>query len=260
LDHILFNPALWIYSPVPVQLRLYSYLATEFLSDTQIAYQGSMRRVSTVLQTLHTLKYYYWVVNPRPKSGINPKGIDGPRPSQSDILSIRAYILLFVKQLVLAGTGVKEDELQALLNYLTTVHEDENLHDVLQLVIALTSEHPSSLVPAFDSKGGVRTIFKLLGSESELIRLQALKLLGFFLSRSTHKRKYDVMNPHNLYTLLAERLLLHDDVLNMATYNALYEILTEQVHQQVTFARHADPESHFKFENPMILKVSSKKC
>lgn len=36
-------------------------------------------------------------------------------------------------------------------------------------------------------QGGVRTIFKLLSSESQLIRLQALKLLGFFLSRSTHK-------------------------------------------------------------------------
>lgn len=34
---------------------------------------------------------------------------------------------------------------------------------------------------------GVRTIFKLLAADSQLIRLQALKLLGFFLSRSTHK-------------------------------------------------------------------------
>lgn len=39
----------------------------------------------------------------------------------------------------------------------------------------------------FILQGGVRTIFKLLSSESQLIRLQALKLLGFFLGRSTHK-------------------------------------------------------------------------
>lgn len=65
--------------------------------------------------------------------------------------------------------------------------QDENLHDVLQMLISLMSEHPSSLVPAFDVKQGVRSIFKLLASESQLIRLQALKLLGFFLSRSTHK-------------------------------------------------------------------------
>lgn len=73
LDHVLFNPALWIYTPAPVQTRLYSYLATEFLSDTQI--YSNVRRVSTVLQTVHTLKYYYWVANPRAKSGITPKGI-----------------------------------------------------------------------------------------------------------------------------------------------------------------------------------------
>ncbi|KAG5338067.1 NBEA protein, partial [Acromyrmex heyeri] len=184
LDHVLFNPALWIYTPAPVQTRLYSYLATEFLSDTQI--YSNVRRVSTVLQTVHTLKYYYWVANPRAKSGITPKGLDGPRPQQKDILTIRSYILLFLKQLIMIGNGVKDDELQSILNYLTTMHEDENLHDVLQMLISLMSEHPSSMVPAFDAKQGVRTIFKLLAAESQLIRLQALKLLGFFLSRSTH--------------------------------------------------------------------------
>lgn len=89
------------------------------------------------------------------------------------------------------GNGVKEDELQSILNYLTTMHEDENLHDVLQMLISLMSEHPSSMVPAFDMKQGVRSIFKLLAAESQLIRLQALKLLGFFLSRSTHKYVFD---------------------------------------------------------------------
>ncbi|KAG7203661.1 hypothetical protein KM043_013693 [Ampulex compressa] len=253
LDHVLFNPALWIYTPAPVQTRLYSYLATEFLSDTQI--YSNVRRVSTVLQTVHTLKYYYWVANPRAKSGITPKGLDGPRPQQKDILTIRSYILLFLKQLIMIGNGVKDDELQSILNYLTTMHEDENLHDVLQMLISLMSEHPSSMVPAFDAKQGVRTIFKLLAAENQLIRLQALKLLGFFLSRSTHKRKYDVMSPHNLYTLLAERLLLNEETLSLPTYNVLYEIMTEHISQQILYARHPEPESHYRLENPMILKV-----
>lgn len=168
------------------------------------------------------------------------------------------------------GNGVKEDELQSILNYLTTIHEDENLHDVLQMLISLMSEHPSSMVPAFDSKQGnffiyfqllylnnilywftgVRTIFKLLASESQLIRLQALKLLGFFLSRSTHKRKYDVMSPHNLHTLLAERLLLNEESLSLPTYNVLYEIMTEHISQQILYTRHPEPESHFRLENP----------
>ncbi|XP_055616822.1 neurobeachin isoform X15 [Toxorhynchites rutilus septentrionalis] len=259
LDHVLFNPSLWIYTPATVQARLYAYLATEFLSDTQI--YSNVRRVSTVLQTVHTLKFYYWVVNPRAKSGITPKGLDGPRPAQKDILAIRAYILLFLKQLIMIGNGVKDDELQSILNYLMTMHEDENLHDVLQMLISLMSEHPSSMVPAFDVKHGVRTIFKLMAAESQLIRLQALKLLGFFLSRSTHKsslfgrRKYDVMSPHNLYTLLAERLLLYEESLSLPTYNVLYEIMTEHISQQILYAKHPEPESHYRLENPMILKV-----
>ncbi|CAH2088204.1 unnamed protein product [Euphydryas editha] len=275
LDHVLFNPALWIHTPAAVQARLYCYLATDFLADAHI--YGSVRRVSTVLQTVHTLKYYYWVVNPRTRSGITPKGLDGPRPAHKDILTIRAYILLFLKQLIMIGNGVKEDELQSILNYLTTMHEDENLHDVLQMLISLMSEHPSSMVPAFDAKGGVRTIFKLLSSESQLIRLQALKLLGFFLSRSTHKRKYDVMSPHNLYTLLATRLGAAGaaggaggagggggaggaggaagEALSLPVYNALYELLTEHVGQQILYTSHPEPQPHFRLENPMILKV-----
>lgn len=49
--------------------------------------------------------------------------IDGPRPQQKDILAIRSYILLFLKQLIMIGNGVKDDELQSILNYLTTMHE-----------------------------------------------------------------------------------------------------------------------------------------
>lgn len=253
LDHILFNPSLWIYTPAQVQIRLYSYLSSEFLADTQI--YSNVRRVSTVLQTMHTLKYYYWVINPRQKSGIIPKATDGPRPAQKDILSIRSYILLFLKQLMMLGVGVKEDELQSILNYLSTVHEDENLHDIVQTLINLMADHPAAMIPAFDMKHGVRVVFKLLASESQLIRLQALKLLGFFLSRSTHKRKYDVMSPHNLYTLLAERLLMHEDCLALPTYNVLYEIMTEHISQQIMYTRHMEPESGYRLENPMILKV-----
>ncbi|XP_071745123.1 neurobeachin isoform X3 [Lepeophtheirus salmonis] len=253
LDHCLFNPTLWIHTPALVQTKLYSYLATDFLSDTQI--YSNVRRVSTVLQTMHTLKYYYWVVDPSEQTGITPKGLDGPRPNKNEIMTIRSYMLLFVKQLILIGNGVKEDELQSILNYLTTVHEDDNLHDVLQMLMSLMCDHPSSLIPAFDLKGGVKTVFKMLSSNSQLIRLQALKLLGFFLSRSTHKRKYDVMNPNNLYTLLIEKLLLKEETLSIATYNVLYEILTENVSQPVLYQKHPEPENHFRLENPMILKV-----
>lgn len=38
------------------------------------------------------------------------------------------------------------------------------------------------------------------------------------------RRKYDVMSPHNLYTLLAERLLLTEESLTLPTYNVLFEV------------------------------------
>lgn len=59
--------------------------------------------------------------------------LDGPRPAQKDILAIRAYILLFLKQLIMIGQGVKEDELQSILNYLTTMHEVGS-RDLLELL------------------------------------------------------------------------------------------------------------------------------
>ncbi len=90
---LLLNPALWIHTPADVQMRsgqspagffafdslsssrfrLYSYLSTEFLSDTQI--YSNVRRVSTVLQTMHTIKYYYWVINQNQVAGVTPRGI-----------------------------------------------------------------------------------------------------------------------------------------------------------------------------------------
>ena len=38
---------------------------------------------------MHTLKYYYWIVDPTETTGINPKGLEGPRPTKEEIMSIR---------------------------------------------------------------------------------------------------------------------------------------------------------------------------
>ncbi|XP_060682127.1 neurobeachin a isoform X2 [Hemiscyllium ocellatum] len=252
-DHILFNPAIWIHTPAKVQLSLYTYLSAEFIGTATI--YSTIRRVGTVLQLMHTLKYYYWVINPSDCSGISSKGQDGPRPSQKEIISLRAFMLLFLKQLILKDRGVKEDELQSILNYLLTMHEDENIHDVLQLLVALMSEHPASMIPAFDQRNGIRVIYKLLASKSESIRVQALKVLGYFLKHLGHKRKVEIMHTHSLFTLLGERLMLHTNTLTITTYNTLYEILTEQVCTQVVHKPHPEPDSTIKIQNPMILKV-----
>ncbi|XP_045929150.1 neurobeachin isoform X5 [Micropterus dolomieu] len=252
-DHILFNAAIWIHTPAKVQLSLYTYLSAEFIGTATI--YNTIRRVGTVLQLMHALKYYYWAVNPADSSGITPQGLDGPRPTQKEVISLRAFMLLFLKQLILKDRGVKEDELQSILNYLLTIHEDENLHDVLQLVVALMSEHPASMIPAFDQRNGIRVIYKLMASKSESIRVQSLKVLGYFLKHLGHKRKVEIMHTHSLFTLLGERLMLHTNTVTVTTYNTLYEILTEQVCTQVVHKPHPEPDSTVKIQNPMILKV-----
>ncbi|XP_006770196.1 PREDICTED: lipopolysaccharide-responsive and beige-like anchor protein isoform X2 [Myotis davidii] len=252
-DHILLNPAIWIHTPAKVQLTLYTYLSTEFIGTVNI--YNTIRRVGTVLLIMHTLKYYYWAVNPQDRSGIIPKGLDGPRPTPKEILSLRAFLLMFIKQLVMRDSGVKEDELQAILNYLLTMHEDDNLMDVLQLLVALMSEHPNSMIPAFDQRNGLRVIYKLLASTSEGIRVQALKAIGYFLKHLAPKRKAEVMLGHGLFSLLAERLLLHTNLITMTTYNVLFEILIEQICTQVIRKQHPDPDSSVKIQNPQILKI-----
>ncbi|KAA8594131.1 hypothetical protein FQN60_004965, partial [Etheostoma spectabile] len=72
-DHILFNAAIWIHTPAKVQLSLYTYLSAEFIGTATI--YNTIRRVGTVLQLMHTLKYYHWAVNPADSSGISPKGL-----------------------------------------------------------------------------------------------------------------------------------------------------------------------------------------
>ncbi|XP_026972936.1 lipopolysaccharide-responsive and beige-like anchor protein isoform X1 [Sagmatias obliquidens] len=252
-DHVLLNPAIWIHTPAKVQLTLYTYLSTEFIGTVNI--YNAIRRVGTVLLIMHTLKYYYWAVNPQDRSGITPKGLDGPRPNQKEMLSLRAFLLMFIKQLVMKDSGVKEDELQAILNYLLTMHEDDNLMDVLQLLVALMSEHPNSMIPAFDQRNGLRVIYKLMASTSEGIRVQALKAMGYFLKHLAPKRKAEVMLGHGLFSLLAERLMLQTNLITMTTYNVLFEILIEQICTQVIHKQHPDPDSSVKIQNPQILKV-----
>ncbi|XP_052226575.1 neurobeachin-like isoform X2 [Dreissena polymorpha] len=252
-DHILFNPALWIHSCMEVQTKLYCYLATDFISDAQI--YTNIRRVSAVLQTMHTLKYYYWVINPKDRSGITPKAVDGMRPDYDEIVKLRSFMLLYLKQLLLKGQGVQDDELQSILNYLCTLHEDDNLVDVLDLLVSLMAEHPASMVPAFDSKLGIRTVFKLLASPTEAIRIKTLKLFGYWLMRSTPRRKQDSLSQHNLFSLLGDRLLLNDQHITMATYNALFEMLVERLSEDVHKTRHVEPDGHFRIENSALLKV-----
>uniref|UniRef100_F6X056 Uncharacterized protein n=1 Tax=Ciona intestinalis TaxID=7719 RepID=F6X056_CIOIN len=252
-DYILFNPALWIHTKPVVQVALYTYLATEFVSSPTI--QTNLRRVSTVLLLIHALKHYYWVENPLPRSGVVPKGLDGPRPSKDEILSLRAFILLFLKQLVSRTGSILEDELQSILGYLLTMHEDENILDVLQLLVAMVSEQGGAVTPVFDRRNGIVVIFKLLGSRSENVRVHALKLLAYFLKNLSLKRKNEVMESQSLFMLVGERLLLYSDEFSLTAYNAMYEVLVEEPSTQVLQKTHAEPSANTLIGNPVMMKV-----
>lgn len=53
-------------------MRLYLYLATEFVTFAEIYYL--IQPISGIVQTLHTIKYFYWIVDPSHRSGYQPKG------------------------------------------------------------------------------------------------------------------------------------------------------------------------------------------
>ncbi|XP_030236698.1 neurobeachin-like [Gadus morhua] len=80
-DHILFNPAIWIHAPAKVQLSLYTYLSAEFIGTATI--YSTIRRVGTVMQLLHALKFYYWVADPSCSTRITPKGLAVHPPNRS---------------------------------------------------------------------------------------------------------------------------------------------------------------------------------
>ncbi|VDK72382.1 unnamed protein product, partial [Anisakis simplex] len=125
----------------------------------------------------------------------------------------------------------------------------------MALTTRLLAERPAVMVPAFDRNKGLAVVFKLLNSTNELIRVPALKIFGFFLCRSTLKRKNDSVGNLNLFTLLTDRLLLNASYLSLATYNALFEILVEQMTPLISYTSHVPITDALSFENPTLLKV-----
>ncbi|GBP91996.1 Neurobeachin [Eumeta japonica] len=107
------------------------------------------------------------------------------------------------------------------------MHEDEPARRFATL-ISLMSEHPSLWCPLSMLKVASGRYSKLLASESQMIRLQALKLLGFFLS-TIHTSVNMTMSPHNHGTYW--RCGWRGGGLALPVYNALYELLTEHVQQ-----------------------------
>ncbi|PIC37915.1 hypothetical protein B9Z55_010097 [Caenorhabditis nigoni] len=257
-DYILFNPKLWIRARPEVQVHLYQYLATDFLANNN--FSQMLRRVPTVIEMCHTLKHFYWLALPQTVSDYTVE----ERPENfatAEIVSIRSAILTFINRIIISSNSPDEEEkardqeVHTLLNLLATVREDDNLYDVLALVTRLLAEHPAIMIPAIDKNKALGIIFNLLAAPNELIRIPALKILGFFLSRSTLKRKTESMGSQNLFSLIGERLLSHKRTISLPTYNVLLEVLVEQMTPTFTYAAHQPAQPDWKFENPHLLKV-----
>ena len=90
------------------------------------------------------------------------------------------------------------------------------------------------------------------------------------------------MSPHNLFSLITERLLLNASHIDIPTYNLLFEVtsqlrllsaanhvmsmcclfisclflsqlLTEKLTPSISFTRHKKPEQSFRIENPRMI-------
>ena len=79
-------------------------------------------------------------LDPLDRSNIHSLAPLSNRPKEAELLSVRAYLLLFLKQLMQQPkyetqqeVYCPEEELNALTNFLLTVHEDQNILDILQL-------------------------------------------------------------------------------------------------------------------------------
>ncbi|KAI6202519.1 Rugose [Aphelenchoides besseyi] len=261
-EQILLAPQLWVRASAEIQVYLYEYLSNELFD--QVSYLLYVRRTPTIIQLMHAIKTYYWVTPPRLPStyAVRQRDENEGLRGQS-VVRIRMAILHLINKLMFTqvpGYEEKEmkrdEEFQCIFNFIANVNEDDNLYDVLTFTMRQLSDNPAIMVPAFDKKKGICVIFKIITSANELIRIPALKILGYFMCRSTVKRKNESINDLNLLHLLADRLLTNSNALTMATYNALFELLVERITPNVLFVRHDDlPAESTRFENPSLLKV-----
>ncbi|KAL7061393.1 hypothetical protein AAHC03_01162 [Spirometra sp. Aus1] len=259
-DQLLFDHALWVRAPVQIQDRLYQFLADEFRVDLIVQ---SARNV--VAPAVFALKTYYSISTPPTECSPSQAAVataaspsraqTTERPSIQHLARIRSNILLFIKQLFLRTTAPQGEELECILNFLATVKEADDLRDVLFFTTLLMSEHPASMVPAFDAKDGIQCVFQLLESKDECIRLHALKLLGFFLKFSKTKRKQEATGQYSIFSLIGDRLNATSNILSMRTYNTLFELLTERVTMHISEVVLPNPDANCRIENPALLKT-----
>ncbi|XP_048589684.1 neurobeachin-like isoform X3 [Nematostella vectensis] len=250
LDHMMFNPNLWVNTPAKVQLQLFSVFATDLVTGLGCA--AHMRREVGVTRLMNMLKKYYWLDRPHDVIA-DGAPVTPSRPNKEEVRSLRAFLLLLVKQLVLKDRGIAEEELQSILEYLVVNEEEGNILDVLQLVLSIMTEQPEVAVDAIDKVDGFRALFRFLDSSLESIRVFTLKIIGCFLQHCNPRRKVELLQNFGLFSLIGEKVMKHG--LTRTTYNVLFEILVGRVSKQIVSGRHPEIDNTFVINNSSLAAV-----
>ncbi|THD27791.1 Neurobeachin [Fasciola hepatica] len=254
--YMLCNPDVWIRAPLEVQDQLYQFLTTEFLPD--LVRFGCVHRTSTVIQSIHTLKHYFCLIDPRKRSGYELKTPNKlPLSPAQEVLKLRANLLIYLKQLVARQGTLLDAEMQALLNYLLVVEEDENLHDVLYLLITLLVDTPNAVGATFVRNDAIHVAFKRLSVLDESNRVYAIKLLGFHLHFSRLHKYDNLMDRYGLFDLMIERLHGAAQNLSVLTYNALFEVLIDSITSRPQSTPKSPIPADAVIQQPQMLRVIS---
>ena len=124
-----------------------------------------------------------------------------PWATQSHLL-IPAKILINITLTL----GSPDISLNALTNFLLTVHEDKNILDVLQLLVSLATENPTGVAGSLSDKRGIACVFKLLNSPLEEVRINSIKLMTLILQNTKPNKKKELMDESGLWALLTDRI------------------------------------------------------
>ncbi|VDP87606.1 unnamed protein product [Echinostoma caproni] len=178
------------------------------------------------------------------------------RPAQ-EVLKLRANLLVYLKQLVARQGTLLDAEMQALLNYLLVVEEDENLHDVLYLLITLLVDTPNAVGSTFIRNDALHVAFKRLSVLDESNRVYAIKLLGFHLHFSRIHKYDDLMDRYGLFDLMVERLHAVAPNLSVVTYNALFEVLINSISSRPQSAPKSLIAADTVIQQPQMIRVIS---
>ncbi|XP_066920240.1 lipopolysaccharide-responsive and beige-like anchor protein, partial [Clytia hemisphaerica] len=239
LDHVLLEPSMWIKTPLALQSNLLSLFATGYVGG--LDYAGYIRKEVGVARLILILRKYYSVNSQQNTSSVE------------EIISLRAFVLLLIKQMIIKDDGITGDELKSILVYLAVEEEEENHLDVIQLLLSVMCEKPATIIPCFDQMEGFQVFFKLLVATNEQIRVCSLKILCAYMQQLPVKRKLELVDQYGFISKLGEKLSIFD--MTMSTYNALFEFLTARPTKIISEKRHAQPDSSYIMYHPTVLPI-----